>query len=111
MREAPQIQRYFDERARGYRAQFSSGLLGRLRHAERLALFTALEPGGLKFELICFVDEVEASGRTKSDLHYAIFAAFKAEGIPIFGTAVVQQVALKGEIADALADRLREGRL
>ncbi|MCA9594385.1 MAG: class I SAM-dependent methyltransferase [Myxococcales bacterium] len=44
MREAPQIQRYFDERARGYRAQFSSGLLGRLRHAERLALFTALEP-------------------------------------------------------------------
>ena len=37
--------------------------------------------------------------------------AFKAEGIPIFGTAVVQQVALKGEIADALADRLREGRL
>lgn len=72
-------------------------------------LFVALEPGGLKFELICFVDDVETSGRTKSDLHYAILAAFKAEGIPIFGTAVVQQVALQGPVADALADRLREG--
>ncbi|HMN70419.1 MAG TPA: DUF3772 domain-containing protein [Rhodoblastus sp.] len=73
-------------------------------------LFVSMEPGGLKFELVCFVDDVETSGRTKSELHYAIFAAFKEAGIPIFGAPVVTQVALQGEIADALADRIREGR-
>ncbi|MFT4098216.1 MAG: DUF3772 domain-containing protein, partial [Rhodoblastus sp.] len=72
-------------------------------------LFVSMDPGGLKFELVCFVDDVETSGRAKSELHYAIFAAFKAAAIPIFGAPVVQQVALQGEIADALAQRLRDG--
>ena len=35
----------------------------------------------LKFELMCFVADVETSGRVKSDLHFDIFKRFKAVGI------------------------------
>ena len=35
----------------------------------------------LKFELMCFVADVETSGRVKSDLHFDIFKRFKAAGI------------------------------
>ena len=35
----------------------------------------------LKFELMCFVADVETSGRVKSDLHFDIFRRFKAAGI------------------------------
>lgn len=73
-------------------------------------LFVSMEPSGLKFELVCFVDDVESSGRAKSELHYAIFAAFKAAGVPIFGSPIVHQVALQGEVADALTHTIREGR-
>jgi small-conductance mechanosensitive channel len=38
---------------------------------------------GLKFELVCFVSDVEASSRTKSDLHFEIFRRFKAAGLEI----------------------------
>ena len=80
-------------------------------HFDKTAtLFVSMEPSGLKFELVCFVDDVEASGRTKSELHYAIFAAFKSAGIPIFGSPVVHQVALRGDVADALAHNIREER-
>ena len=35
----------------------------------------------LKFELMCFVADVETSGRVKSDLHFDIFKRFRAVGI------------------------------
>ena len=35
----------------------------------------------LKFELMCFVADVETSGRVKSDLHFDIFKRFKAAGL------------------------------
>lgn len=70
-------------------------------------MFVAMEPGGFKFELICFVDDVETSGRTKSDLLYAIFAAFKEAGMTVAGTPAVTQVALQGAIAEAVAETLR----
>ena len=74
-------------------------------------MFVAMEPSGFKFELVCFVDDVETSGRTKSDLLYAMFAAFKEAGITIAGAPGVTQVALQGEIADAVAQSIRAGRV
>ncbi|MDE2361442.1 MAG: mechanosensitive ion channel family protein [Hyphomicrobiales bacterium] len=71
-----------------------------------ITLFTAMEPGGLKFELVCFVEDVVTSGRVKSDLHYAIFAAFKEAGVSIGAPAGVSQVAVQGPAIDALAQAL-----
>ncbi len=47
-------------------------------------VFTSMAESGLKFELVCFVSDVETSGRTKSDLHFAIFKDFRAAGLEIF---------------------------
>ncbi len=71
-------------------------------------LFVGMEPTGLKFELICFVDDVEASGRIKSDLHYEIFREFSEAGISIAAPAAVSQVALQGPVAEAVADAIRK---
>ena len=39
--------------------------------------FTSVSGASLKFELYCFIDDVEASQRVRSDLHFAIFRRFK----------------------------------
>jgi len=65
-------------------------------------LFTAIDLAGLKFDLICFVDDVETSGRVKSDLHYEIFAAFRQAGISVSAPPSVQ-VMLQGHAADEVA--------
>jgi len=70
-------------------------------------LFVAMDPAGLKFELVCFVDDVETSGRTKSELHYAIFAALKEAGVSIAGAPGVTQVALQGDVAETIARSVR----
>ncbi len=72
-----------------------------------MTLFTAIESAALKFELICFVDDVETSGRVKSDLHYEIFAAFRAEGINVSAPPIVQ-VMLQGHAADEVAHAIVE---
>lgn len=46
-------------------------------------LFVAMEPSGLKFDLVCFVDDVETSGRVKSDLHFEIFRQFRENAVAI----------------------------
>ena len=46
-------------------------------------LFIAMTETLLKFELVCFVGDVEKAGRVKSDLHFAIHARFKSENISI----------------------------
>jgi small-conductance mechanosensitive channel len=46
-------------------------------------MFIAMTESLLKFELICFVGDVEKAGRVKSDLHFAIHARFKIENINI----------------------------
>ncbi len=46
-------------------------------------LFTGIAAGGLTFELVCFVADVETLVRAKSDLHFAIFRRFAADGINI----------------------------
>ena len=74
-------------------------------------MFTSFGDSALMFELVCFVDDVETSGRTKSDLLYSMFAAFKEAGITVAGAAAVTQVALQGEIADAVAESIRAGRV
>jgi potassium-dependent mechanosensitive channel len=60
---------------------------------------------GLKFELICFVEDVETSGRVKSDLHYEIFAAFREAGISISSPPTVQ-IMLQGRAADEVAQAI-----
>ncbi|MDE2579053.1 MAG: mechanosensitive ion channel family protein [Hyphomicrobiales bacterium] len=47
------------------------------------AMFVDMDPNALKFELLCFVDEVERIGRVRSDLRYDIFARMKAAGIAL----------------------------
>ena len=46
-------------------------------------MFISMSDANLKFELVCFVSDVEKSARVKSDLYFAIHARFKAEGIGI----------------------------
>ena len=46
-------------------------------------LFTDITAGGLSFQLICFVDDVEKAARTKSDLRFAIFKRFGEQDISI----------------------------
>ncbi len=46
-------------------------------------LFTAMGEGMLKFDLMCFVADVETSGRVKSDLHFTIFKRFKEAGFAL----------------------------
>ena len=46
-------------------------------------MFIAMTEKDLKFELICFVADVEKSSRVKSDLHFALHARFKETDIGI----------------------------
>jgi len=68
-------------------------------------LFTAIESAALKFELICFVDDVETSGRVKSDLHYEIFAAFRVEGISVSAPPSVQDIRGVDRLVEALSGK------
>ncbi|MFO1118070.1 MAG: DUF3772 domain-containing protein [Beijerinckiaceae bacterium] len=70
-------------------------------------MFVAIESAGLKFELVCFVEDVETSGRVKSDLHYEIFAGFQREGISVSSPPSVQ-VMLQGHAADEVAQAIVE---
>ncbi|MDB5508569.1 MAG: Mechanosensitive ion channel protein MscS [Hyphomicrobiales bacterium] len=45
--------------------------------------FLAMTDKDLQFELVCFISDVEKSGRVKSDLHFAIYSRFKSVGIGI----------------------------
>ncbi len=46
-------------------------------------MFTAMVDATLKFELVCFVGDVEKSQRLRSDLNFAIFAHFREAHIDI----------------------------
>lgn len=46
-------------------------------------LFIAIADNMLSFELVCFVADVETSGRVKSDLHFEIFRRFKEAGFDL----------------------------
>jgi len=45
--------------------------------------FTGMEPSGLSFDLLCFVQDVETSARVKSDLNFDIFRRLKEAGVSI----------------------------
>ena len=47
------------------------------------AIFAGIDAAGLRFELMCYVGDVETSLRVKSDLHFEIFKRFKDAGIGI----------------------------
>ncbi|HVB89067.1 MAG TPA: mechanosensitive ion channel domain-containing protein, partial [Beijerinckiaceae bacterium] len=51
------------------------------------AFFTAIADSALKFELICFVDDVETMARVKSDLHFEIFRRLRQAGLELPPTA------------------------
>ena len=70
-----------------------------------MTLFTAIDLAGLKFEMVCFVEDVETSGRVKSDLHYEIFGAFREAGISISSPPTVQ-ILLQGHAADEVAQAI-----
>ena len=66
-------------------------------------LFTSIESPSLKFELLCFVDDVEISGRVKSDLNFEIFKRLTEAEIPIGPTPVPPAVVHVHHAADAAA--------
>ena len=47
-------------------------------------LFTGMTDNALKFELVCFVSDVEVSARIRSDLNFEILKRLRAEGIAVF---------------------------
>ena len=55
-------------------------------------LFTGITANGLAFDLFCYVEDVETAGRVKSDLHFAIFTAFRETGIDLPANAPVVHV-------------------
>jgi small-conductance mechanosensitive channel len=60
---------------------------GALAHREVMSepaprvLFKKMTDAALEFELVCFVDDVEAAARVSSDLHFAIYRELRAAGI------------------------------
>jgi small-conductance mechanosensitive channel len=40
-------------------------------------MFAAMAEATLRFELICFISDVEKSQRVRSDLNFAIFRSFR----------------------------------
>lgn len=56
------------------------------------AIFSAMSETGLKFELLCYVGDVETALRVKSDLYFEIFRRFKEAGIGIAPAAVAPVV-------------------
>ncbi len=48
-----------------------------------MVMFLSMSDAMLKFELVCFVCDVEKAARVKSDLYFAIHARFKAQDIGI----------------------------
>ncbi len=46
-------------------------------------LFTGMTEAALKFDLVCFVGDVEGAGRVKSDLHFAIHKALRVNEIKV----------------------------
>jgi small-conductance mechanosensitive channel len=47
-------------------------------------LFTGMTDNALKFELVCFVSDVEVSARIRSDLNFEILKRLRDEGIAVF---------------------------
>ena len=45
--------------------------------------FTGMEPSGLTFDLLCFVQDVETASRVRSDLNFEIFRRLREAGIAI----------------------------
>ena len=47
-------------------------------------LFTGMTDNALKFELVCYVSDVEVSARIRSDLNFEILKRLRAAGIAVF---------------------------
>ena len=56
-------------------------------------LFTSMAANGINFELVCFVSDIEKSARISSDLNFAIFSSFRAEGFELMSTSSLPPVA------------------
>lgn len=67
--------------------------------------FASFGANALQFELVCFVDDVEAAGRVKSDLHFEIFRAFRAAGISIAHQQGETTIRGLDQIVEALSAR------
>ena len=52
-----------------------------LQTPEPQVIFTAMADAAMRFELVCFVSDVEKSQRVRSDLNFAILKRFRAERI------------------------------
>lgn len=67
--------------------------------------FASFGANALQFELVCFVDDVEAGARVKSDLHFEIFRAFREAGIGIAHQQGDMNIRGMDRLVEALAER------
>ena len=67
--------------------------------------FTGMEPSGLTFDLLCFVQDVETSARVRSDLNFDIFRRLKEANIAIPAATAATVVNING--LDRLEQLLR----
>ena len=58
-------------------------------------LFTGMTEAALKFDLVCFVGDVESAGRVKSDLHFAIHKSLRVHKIIVKDEAVTTAMSKK----------------
>jgi small-conductance mechanosensitive channel len=58
--------------------------------------FTGMEPSGLTFDLLCFVQDVETSARVRSDLNFDIFRRLKEANIAIPAATAATVVNING---------------
>jgi small-conductance mechanosensitive channel len=76
---------------------------GVLKDPEPYVNFVSLTDGALKFDLVCFVAEVEKSARIRSDLNFLIFKAFAEAGLDLMVTPIAPPLAMSGlERAEAM---------
>jgi small-conductance mechanosensitive channel len=68
-------------------------------------LFKKMTDGAIEFDLVCFVDEIETSGRVSSDLYFAIFRRLREEGI---GTPAAVPAIVRVQDLEKVQDQLSQ---
>ena len=72
-----------------------------------LVLFNEFADWALKFQLICFVDDVEMAARVKSEMNFDLLRRLKEGGVRIAYPYPTPVAAVSPESAQAAGDRRR----
>lgn len=67
-------------------------------------LFKKVTENTIDFDLICFVDDIDAAGRVSSDLYFEIFRGLRKAGIGVPGAAPAPEPEESQEVKEAKSD-------